>query len=326
MLELKLRRIGQCGEVDVNAEASIMTNTDRDKDDNEEFAFASEYFVDILGRGSVSASVSASAIRIDANAPLKGKLHSDRHLILVHLNLKYCGSRKEASDCVGSVRMGDVTFFPANHFSSLHLTPHGGMEILALSVSTGLPAQNQQTDTPDLPTRPFSCGRDLFLKSSAEVLLEYSSNEWHASPEAAQTMGIAAIQRVAFLWHQENADNEFRSAHLGNDRHVRVLRHIDSNLDSDISVDALALIAGLSRHYFVRAFKSVAGTTPHQYVLERRIERAKTLLTDSGLSITQIAIEVGFANSSYFASMFKRIVGVSPTVYRSSTNVQPTGR
>jgi AraC family transcriptional regulator len=105
-----------------------------------------------------------------------------------------------------------------------------------------------------------------------------------------------------------------------------VLRHIDSNLDSDISVDALALIAGLSRHYFVRAFKSVAGTTPHQYVLERRIERAKTLLTDSGLSITQIAIEVGFANSSYFASMFKRIVGVAPTVYRSSTNVQPTGR
>jgi AraC-like DNA-binding protein len=303
-----------------------MTKADQDENANEEFAFTSEYFVDILGRESVWANVNASTIRIDANAPLKGKLHSDRHLIIVHLNLKHCGSRKAASDCLGSLRMGDVAFFPANHFSSLHLTPHEGMEILALSVSPGLPAKNQQTGTSDLPTRPFSCGRDPFLKSSAEVLLEYSSNEWHASLEAAQTMGIAAIQRVAFLWHQENADSEGQSARFGNDRHLRVLRHIDSNLDSDISVDALALIAGLSRYYFVRAFKRATGATPHQYVLERRIERAKTLLSGSELPVTQISIEVGLANSSYFASMFKRIVGVSPTAYRSSTSVRPTGR
>jgi AraC family transcriptional regulator len=80
----------------------------------------------------------------------------------------------------------------------------------------------------------------------------------------------------------------------------------------------LAGLAGLSPFHFSRAFKESFGLPPHRYLNVRRIERAKALLAQPELSVTQIGVELGFAESSSFSTAFHKRTGITPTGYRRS--------
>ena len=83
-------------------------------------------------------------------------------------------------------------------------------------------------------------------------------------------------------------------------------------------MEDLAKIVGISKYYFCRLFKKAIGLPPHQYIVRRRIERAKKLLKYSDLTTVEIALECGFAHQSHLSRHFKRIVGVSPRQFRHS--------
>ena len=95
-----------------------------------------------------------------------------------------------------------------------------------------------------------------------------------------------------------------------------ILDYIDSHLDEALTVDELARIACLSRYHFGKMFKQSSGKTPHQYVLARRIERARDLLSRRRNSLVEIALAAGFRNQSHFTSVFSSRVGVTPAAYR----------
>ena len=99
----------------------------------------------------------------------------------------------------------------------------------------------------------------------------------------------------------------------------RVREFIQEHLEENVSIQALANIAGLSMYHFARAFKQSEGMTPHEYLLRRRVERTMALLADSDLMIAEIAIAVGFSDPSHCARRFRERVGVSPRDYRWST-------
>jgi transcriptional regulator GlxA family with amidase domain len=80
----------------------------------------------------------------------------------------------------------------------------------------------------------------------------------------------------------------------------------------------LAGRVSLSRYYFTRLFKKETGYTPHKYVLMARINAAKFYLKSSRLSIKEISASCGFANECGFCAAFRRIVGITPMVYRNS--------
>jgi AraC family transcriptional regulator len=73
----------------------------------------------------------------------------------------------------------------------------------------------------------------------------------------------------------------------------------------------------MSPHYFAELFKRSTGLAPHQFVLRRRMERAKQLLRDPQRSVGDAGFAVGFQDSSHFARMFRRLVGASPSTFRS---------
>jgi AraC-like DNA-binding protein len=98
----------------------------------------------------------------------------------------------------------------------------------------------------------------------------------------------------------------------------RVREYIDGRLDDDISLDALAAVAELSRCHFARAFKQSVGTSPHAYVMQRRLERAERLLAETDLSLCQVALDSGFSDQSHFSSCFRRSFGESPRSFRRS--------
>lgn len=97
---------------------------------------------------------------------------------------------------------------------------------------------------------------------------------------------------------------------------VRVIEFVDGHLGADMSIQHLAGILSMSTGHFAHAFRHTVGLPPHHYVLVRRIERAKALLRNSDLSITQIAQEIGCATPSSFSFLFRRVVGVTPSAYR----------
>src|SRR5580704_7185682 len=96
----------------------------------------------------------------------------------------------------------------------------------------------------------------------------------------------------------------------------RICEYINSNLDQNISLEALAEMAGLSTHHFARAFKQTVGLPPHGYVLQRRIEHAQQMLRNTDLSMSEIALSAGFSDQSHLARHFRRITGRSPSVVR----------
>lgn len=96
-----------------------------------------------------------------------------------------------------------------------------------------------------------------------------------------------------------------------------VLNFIDTNLDADLSLEALARLSGVVTHRFVRAFKKKVGETPHHYVLNRRIDAARTLLLTSDHPIADVAYATGFSSQSHMTTTFKRELGLTPAQLRN---------
>ena len=96
----------------------------------------------------------------------------------------------------------------------------------------------------------------------------------------------------------------------------RIRDYVDSHLDQNIELESLAATAELSLYHFARTFKQSEGATPHTFVLERRLARARELLTRTDLSLSKVAFAVGFADQSHFARRFRQMVGVSPGQFR----------
>ena len=91
---------------------------------------------------------------------------------------------------------------------------------------------------------------------------------------------------------------------------------IEANLGEALRLTDIAQLARLSPYHFSRAFKQSFGVPPHRYHVGRRIARAKELLADPGKSVTGIARELGFAETSSFSATFRRVTGASPSDFR----------
>lgn len=106
---------------------------------------------------------------------------------------------------------------------------------------------------------------------------------------------------------------------------VRLARKfLDRNFDEPITIENLSREVALSPYYLIRSFRKAYRQTPHQYLMEQRITRAKELLRNSDLSITEICVTVGYDSLGSFSTLFRKATGISPSAYRTSS--QPTSR
>ena len=96
----------------------------------------------------------------------------------------------------------------------------------------------------------------------------------------------------------------------------RALAYVQTHLSETIAVEDLAAEVGLSANYFTETFKKTLGVTPYKYVLNQRVEKAKTLLAENKNSVAKIASMVGFASHKQFSTAFRKVVGVTPAQYQ----------
>ncbi len=100
------------------------------------------------------------------------------------------------------------------------------------------------------------------------------------------------------------------------ERLCRARRYIDECYDLPLDLTEISKQACLSRYHFLRLFRETFATTPHQYLIRRRIEKAKELLCSERFSVTDVCFEVGFQSLGSFSALFRRCVGDAPNNYR----------
>lgn len=102
----------------------------------------------------------------------------------------------------------------------------------------------------------------------------------------------------------------------------QVIDCVQAHLGQDLSLEVLAQQTGFSPYHFARLFRQTTGESPHQFVLQQRIERAQHLLKETKVPLAHVAIESGFANQSHFTQVFKRYLGLTPRTYRRDHSIR----
>ncbi|MCJ2013104.1 helix-turn-helix domain-containing protein [Methylobacterium sp. J-076] len=160
---------------------------------------------------------------------------------------------------------------------------------------------------------------DPLLEQLALSILEIMREE--PDPSSALYVDELVHAMVVRLVRRYTANG--RSSRMGPDREVldrgelgRVRDLIEARLAEDLSLELIAREVGVSPRSLSRACLRQWGTTVHQYVLSRRVERAKTMLLSTDLAITSIALDTGFSSQSHLATAFRRLTGLTPKGYR----------
>ncbi len=139
-----------------------------------------------------------------------------------------------------------------------------------------------------------------------------------------ESLGTAIAARLARNYAFSKP--EFKANGLSQSQIRRVIDYMKVNLSRDLSILDLATLADMSKSHFSRSFKQSVGIAPYRYLMHQRVERAKQLLKQQALkqqslkqqaiSISDIALDCGFANQSHLTKVFRQIVGVTPKAYQ----------
>lgn len=129
---------------------------------------------------------------------------------------------------------------------------------------------------------------------------------------------LANVLAVHLLRHYTAGGDELQrvTGGLSAQRLRRVMAFVSENFSNDVRLAELANVAGMSSFHFAREFKRTTGTTPHQYLIKFRVERAKALLAEAEMPLTEVGLNSGFSHQSHFTRLFRRLTGTTPLAYR----------
>ncbi|KIX15119.1 AraC family transcriptional regulator [Dethiosulfatarculus sandiegensis] len=202
----------------------------------------------------------------------------------------------------GEVHDGNPGLGQTMKYTMLYLNPSKFYPLMGC-------ASNQDLNEYRIPRTHFA---DPVLSS---LVLEISRNalEINNSPLECEHGLYRIASRVSKIMgiFQPNNWTGVKDAEL-----LRVRDYIHDNIEEDISIDDLSRVANISKYHLIRIFRSQFGLTPHQYILNHRINQAREVLR-KGFSPTRVAHEFGFYDASHMNRHFKRAYGVTPKQYQS---------
>jgi AraC family transcriptional regulator len=162
------------------------------------------------------------------------------------------------------------------------------------------------------------CARDPIIQQIGLALMAEGESHRPAGRLYAESLGN--VLAVHLLRHYSTSQPaQIKSGGLAAHRLRRVREFIRENFSRDLGLTEIAQVADLSPFHFARAFKHTTGQTPHQYLINARIEQAKELLSTTDLPIVQIGLSAGFKNQSHFTTIFRRLTSMTPRNYRDIT-------
>ncbi|MDP5238714.1 AraC family transcriptional regulator [Uliginosibacterium sp. 31-16] len=236
----------------------------------------------------------------------------NHHLIAVCLAER--GARFELETdrrYTGQLRFGDMSVLPAHVPSRNRWSGPSNTLSLHLPVTLWEEVADAHRIQPGL-LHPGLPGSDAAI-SRLSVMLAEELERPYRNLMYCESLALGAFAKMA---ERIGGHAITRCDALADWRLRRVAEYIEANLEGSLNIADLARVADLSRSHFMQAFRDAFKQTPHQYVLIRRIESAKRRLRMDRESVTDIANSLGFSSHAHFSGVFRRLTGVSPTLYR----------
>jgi AraC family transcriptional regulator len=225
--------------------------------------------------------------------------------------------RRGGTSYSGMAVHGDIDIIPAQTPSRWEIKEKDTAFILSLSPELLSTVAEELDIAPHrLEIRNRFQVRDPQLENIAWALKAEMESGYPCGGLYLDSLAISVAARLVRGHSSLPVATKKRAGH-GVDRRLRqVLSYIEDNLSQDIALGDLAAIAGMSVSHFKNLFRESLGLPAHQYLIRRRVERAKSLIAEGKLSITQIAFETGFAHQSHLAHHMRRVLGLSPKALR----------
>jgi AraC family transcriptional regulator len=216
------------------------------------------------------------------------------------------------------VVQGSCVIIPANTSQYAEWNKGSGALTIAIDPSAFAQTIYEVVDPDTIELLSLFATPDPFIYQIGVALKSALTKQGSSSRLYAETLVNTLILHL--LEHYSTTRPNLRESITGQLPQYKlqqVIDYINAYIDSDLSLQELSNLVQMSPHYFSTLFKQSTGTTPHQYVIRCRIERAKCLMGQSKLSLAEIAIQVGFVDQSHLHRHFKRCVGVTPKNYRN---------
>jgi len=157
---------------------------------------------------------------------------------------------------------------------------------------------------------------DSLIQQIGLALLAEAESETPAGRLYAESLIQTLTLHLLKNYSTANLKQENLHGGLSGYKLRRVTEYINANLEEDLSLTEIAAVADLSQYHFARAFRTSTGHTPQQYLMQRRIERAKELLAKNDLPIVEISLRTGFKNQSHFTTLFRKYTKFTPKLWR----------
>jgi len=214
---------------------------------------------------------------------------------------------------------GDIDIIPAGTPSLWEIKDKDTALVLSLSPELlSRVAEEFGVDPCGIEIRNRFQVRDAQLENIAWALKAEMECGYPCGRVYVESLAVSVAARLLRFHSSRPIEPEIRNGRLSDRRLRQVLDYIEGNLSRNISLADIAGIAGLSVSHFKSLFRESMGVPTHQYLIRRRVERAKSLPGEGKLPISQIAVETGFAHQSHLARHMRRALGVSPKTLRET--------
>lgn len=260
-------------------------------------------------------------VRLMTDPPGQIELPGFRNTVVaIHVGASVQGScRRGGFTHRGLVVHGDVEIIPAHTPSVWEVSEKD--TFLALIVPPELleiVAEDLELDPARIEIRNRFSVRDAQLENIAWALKAEMESGYPSGRLYLDSLAISVATRLVCSHSSVSVETPFVSGRMSGRRLRDVLTFIEDNLNQELPLSAMASAAGLSVSHFKSLFRESVGMPAHQYLIRRRVERAKSLLAEGKMSISQIAFETGFAHQSHLARHMRRVMGISPRALRNT--------
>ncbi|MEL6383923.1 MAG: AraC family transcriptional regulator [Cyanobacteria bacterium J06626_18] len=257
------------------------------------------------------------------NPPGEGPYHcKDRHTLFMSLSPRpiHYLQAQDGKTYTGLYRQGDLLITPAN--TPLFVQWEGDENCLQVQLSDQflrkVASETLRPDCDRLELLPTFQVRDAQISAIGTMLLTELQQE--VASGRLYWDSLANILAVNLLRQHATTRPQLPIYEGGLPHHQlqRVLDYIDAHLDQDIKLADLAELLDMSSFHFSRLFKQSVGRSPHQFLMQKRVERAKQLLKRTDHLIVDIALACGFNSHSHLSRQFRQVTGITPKAYREA--------
>jgi AraC family transcriptional regulator len=239
----------------------------------------------------------------------------DNVLISIHLGVPArLACRRDGKRFSGSAVHGDIDIIPAQMAARWEMQDENDTAILLSLPPTLLQAVSNESelDTSKLEIHNRFQIRDMELETLSLVVKREIEMGCPTGRLYLDGLALAIASRLVAQHSSLAGPRAHKNGGLNGPKLKRVLAFIEDQLAEDLSLEQIAVVAGVSASHVKTQFRKSVGAPLHQYVIQRRVDRAKELLAKGDLSMAEIAQATGFSHQSHLARHMRRVLGASP--------------